>query len=132
MTRTAGRHTIAKTFDFEAAHQLRQLPPAHKCARVHGHNYRVTVTLTADVLDDYGFVTDFGELARFAAYLDENFDHRLLNDVVPFPPTSELLAEHFGAWFIDHVEPAIHGTLVSVQVSETLNSLALWTREPIR
>lgn len=132
MTRTAGRHTIAKTFEFAASHELRQLPPTHKCARNHGHNYRVTLTLAAAELDRYGFVTDFGELSPFAAYLAENFDHRLLNDVVSVPPTSEHLAEYFGTWFIDHVEPGIHGRLVSVQVSETPSSLALWEREPIR
>ncbi|MGW4370331.1 6-pyruvoyl trahydropterin synthase family protein [Nocardia takedensis] len=132
MTRTTARHTIAKAFEFAASHELRQLPSAHKCARNHGHNYRVIITLTASALDDYGFVTDFGELAPFAAYLAGCFDHRLLNDVVDFAPTSELLAAHFGAWFIAHVEPDIHGTLVSVQVSETPSSSALWEREAVR
>ncbi|WP_433206948.1 6-pyruvoyl trahydropterin synthase family protein [Nocardia sp. CA-107356] len=124
----AGRYTIAKAFAFNASHELRQLPAEHKCARNHGHNYTVTVTVTADRLDEYGFVTDFGDLAAFGDYLAQNFDHRLLNDVVSFPPTSELLAAHLGRWFIEHVEPTIHGRLVSIQVSETPTSFAVWER----
>lgn len=125
---TTGRYLIAKTFAFSASHELRHLQAEHKCARNHGHNYTVVVTLTANGLDEYGFVTDFGDLAVFGSYLAENFDHRFLNDVVSFPPTSELLAAHLGGWFIGHVEPAIHGRLVSMQVSETPTSFAVWER----
>ncbi|WP_067473072.1 6-pyruvoyl trahydropterin synthase family protein [Nocardia amamiensis] len=123
-----GRYTIAKAFTFSASHELHHLRPGHKCARNHGHNYTVTVRVSADRLDEFGFVTDFGDLAAFGGYLTEHFDHRLLNDVVPFPPTSELLAAHLGEWFIEHVEPTIHGRLVSVQVSETPTSFAVWER----
>lgn len=91
----AGRHIIAKDFSF-CASELRQLPSNHPCSRNHGHNFVVTVALTADGLDPSGFVTDFGELAVFGDYLKSTFDHALLNDVVDFPPTSELLACHLG------------------------------------
>ncbi|MGH3518336.1 MAG: 6-pyruvoyl trahydropterin synthase family protein [Haloechinothrix sp.] len=104
------------------------LPETHKCRRNHGHNYMVTVTLTADGLNGYGFVTDFGDLAPFRDYLKTTFDHRRLNDQLDFHPTSELLAVHFGRWFIDNVEPDIHGRLVSVEVSETSSSSARWRR----
>jgi len=88
----------------------------------------VTVTLTADRLDEYGFVTDFGDLAPFGDYLTSSFDHRLLNDVIDIHPTSELFACHLGCWFIENVEPGIHGRLVSVRVAETRLSSALWER----
>ncbi|MGH3916114.1 MAG: 6-pyruvoyl trahydropterin synthase family protein [Pseudonocardiaceae bacterium] len=123
-----GRFTISKAFDFSASHELRLLSEMHKCTRNHGHNYVVTLTLTADRLNEYGFVTDFGDLAPFGDYLKATFDHRLINDQVDFHPTSELLAFHFGRWFIDNLEPHIHGRLVSVRVSETLTSSALWER----
>lgn len=124
----SGCHRIAKTFGFSASHQLWQLPPEHKCSRDHGHNYTVTVVLTADSLDGNGFVTDFGELAPFGEFLANTFDHRVLNEVVSFHPTSELLAQHLGQWFIEHLEPNIHGRLVSMQVSETETSYAVWER----
>lgn len=124
----AGRITISKSFSFSASHELRLLPATHKCARNHGHNYVVTVTLTADRLDPHGFVTDFGDLAPFRDYLASTFDHRFVNDQVDFHPTCELLAEHLGCWFIGHVEPGIHGRLVSMTVSETQTSSATWHR----
>jgi 6-pyruvoyltetrahydropterin/6-carboxytetrahydropterin synthase len=81
-------------------------------------------------LDEHGFVTDFGDLAPFGDYLKTTFDHRLINDQVDFHPTSELLAAHFGRWFVDKLEPLLNGRLVSMQVSETSSSGAMWTRRP--
>ncbi len=124
-----GRFTISKAFELDGvSHELRLLPEGHQCRRNHGHNYVVTLTLTADRLDEYGFVTDFGEFAPFGDYLKTTFDHRLLNDVVDFHPTSELFAYHLGCWFIENVEPQIHGRLVSVRVAETRLSSALRER----
>lgn len=51
-----GRLTISKDFELSASHQLWRLPGTHKCSANHGHNYVVTLTLTADRLDEYGFV----------------------------------------------------------------------------
>ena len=123
-----GRFVISKSFGFSASHELWMLPETHKCRRNHGHNYVVTLTLTADRLNEYGFVTDFGDLAPFGAYLKNTFDHRLLNDQVDFHPTRELLAEHLGRWFVDNVEADLLGRLVSVQVSETPSSAVRWER----
>lgn len=124
----SGRFTIAKSYELDGvSHELSLLPEGHKCRRNHGHNYEVTLTLTAEGLDGFGFVTDFGELRPFRRYLD-SFDHRRLNDVVAFHPTSELLAHHLGSWFIAEVEPVIHGRLVSVRVAETRTSSATWER----
>lgn len=123
-----GRFTISRSFEFSASHELPQLPDGHKCRRNHGHNYVVTVTLTGDRLDGFGFVTDFADLAPFAEYLRAELDHRLLNDRLDVHPTSELLAWHLGCWFITHLEPALPGRLVSVRVSETPTSSALWER----
>lgn len=123
-----GHITISKSFGFSASHELRLLPPTHKCTRNHGHNYVVTVIIGAENLDEHGFVTDFGDLAPFGDFLTASFDHRLINDLVDFHPTSELLAVHFGHWIIDNLEPHLHGRLVSVQVSETASSSATWTR----
>lgn len=124
-----GRFRIWKSFEFSASHELRSLPADHRCFRNHGHNYVVTVVLRAAGLDEHGFVTDFGNLAPFGEYLKSTFDHRLLNDCVDFEPTSELLAYHIGRWFIDNLEADLgDARLVSVQVSETPASSALWER----
>ena len=123
-----GQFTIFKDFGFSASHELQLLVETHKCRRNHGHNYVVTLALRAEDLDEYGFVTDFGDLAPFADYLKDTLDHQLINGQVRFHPTSELLAHHLGCWFISNVEPGVHGRLVSVRVAETPTSSALWER----
>jgi 6-pyruvoyltetrahydropterin/6-carboxytetrahydropterin synthase len=120
---------IVKTFRFDAAHHLPGLPSGHRCGRVHGHTWHVRLTLAAGELRSPGFVTDFGDLKPFADYLADQFDHRDLNEVVPFAPTSEAIARHFAAWFIQHLEPDVGGRLVRVGVSETPTSWAEYIRE---
>lgn len=89
-------YRISKDFAFSAAHHLDGLRPGHPCGRVHGHNYRVRVELSAPLLDDQGFVFDYGDLAPFGRWLDETIDHQDLNEVVDVPnPTAEHLARHF-------------------------------------
>lgn len=117
-------YVIGKRFHFSASHQLPALPEGHPCARLHGHNYTVEVSVAAEGLVGPGFVTDFAELAPLRIYLDATFDHRHLNDVLPIPSTSENLAAHLATWFVDNLEPQIPGTLVSMRVSETDTSWA--------
>lgn len=119
-----GRFLITKGFHFDAAHQLQSLGPGHKCARLHGHTYHVELLLTACDLTGPGFVTDFGDLAPFGRFLEENLDHRLLNEVLPCEPTSELLARYLAEWFVTNLEPQIPGRLTAVRVSETPASQA--------
>src|SRR5262249_21088716 len=75
-------------------HVLDGVPADHPCARLHGHNWTVTLYLAAEEVDARGFVVDFFDLTPFRRMLDERFDHRHLNDVVDFSPTSENLARH--------------------------------------
>ena len=81
---------ITKTFRFESAHHL----PGHsgKCARPHGHSYRLEVTVGGS-LDDNGIVIDFSDLSAIVqhAVLDV-FDHTYLNELLP-NPTAELIAQ---------------------------------------
>lgn len=83
--------TITKEFAFSASHQLHGLPDGHQCGRLHGHNYVVEVELQAPRLDATGFVLDYGELAPFKTWLDDNYDHRHLNDFLA-QPTAEVMA----------------------------------------
>jgi len=81
---------------FPAAHALRGY--RGKCQYVHGHNYRLRVSLQADELDAAGLVVDFAEVRRLLRDLVEPFDHRLLNEVRPFDtlnPTAENMARYF-------------------------------------
>jgi 6-pyruvoyltetrahydropterin/6-carboxytetrahydropterin synthase len=92
-------YTIAKQFHLSYSHVLNGLPDDHPCSRLHGHNAIVEIVLRKNRLDEVGFVVDYRDLDQIKQWLDEVYDHRHLNDVVPFNPTAEQLAEDvYGRW----------------------------------
>jgi len=115
-------YRISKRFEFSASHQLRGLPPAHQCGRLHGHNYTVEVVLESTAIDHTGFVRDYGELAPLKKWLDDTFDHRHVNDTLP-QPTAEWMAK-----FIFDKAASMFHEVVAVTVSETGKTTA--TYEP--
>lgn len=122
-----GSHIVGRRFSFDAAHHLASLPEGHKCRRTHGHTYTVEVCLGAPLLSGPGFVTDFGDLVPFGDYIKAQLDHRDLNEVLDFEPTSELIAGHLATWFIEHLQPRIPGQLRWLRVSETPSTWAQYT-----
>lgn len=67
-------------FHYDSAHYLTEVPPGHKCGRLHGHTYHLTVTVDGPVRDD-GFVIDFAELKAAVKPVLNHLDHYCLNDV---------------------------------------------------
>lgn len=121
-------YTISKDFAFEAAHHLFGLPEGHQCARTHGHSYRVRVTLTSAVLDETGFILDYGQLKPFGAWIDANLDHQDLNRVPALgldQPSAESLAEALYDVLLHEVQLPAH-VLVTVGVSETAKTWATY------
>jgi len=109
---------IFKEFTLEAAHRLPNVPDGHKCARLHGHSFRVSVHLEGPVGEDTGWVTDFADIADAFAPVHAALDHHYLNDVDGLEnPTSEVLA----AWIWDRLAPAL-AELREVRVRETCTS----------
>ncbi len=87
------RTRVTRSFSFEAAHQLPWHPG--KCRRLHGHNYRLEVTVEGPV-DENGVVVDFDELAAVVGReLIDRYDHRHLNELLD-NPTAEVIAHE--AW----------------------------------
>jgi 6-pyruvoyltetrahydropterin/6-carboxytetrahydropterin synthase len=106
---------LSKTFRFEAGHHLPNVPADHKCARPHGHGYRVTLVVEGPVDERVGWVMDFGEIRKVMAPLLERLDHADLNQVEGLDnPTAELIAK----WFWDRARPQLPG-LRSVTVAES-------------
>ena len=84
---------LVKTFRFDAAHALPNVPEGHKCASQHGHSYRVDVHLTGDVDPHVGWVVDFGDIKQIVDPLIDRLDHCNLNEVEGLAnSTSELMA----------------------------------------
>lgn len=80
---------------FAAAHALRGY--RGKCENLHGHNYRVQVTLEGETLDETGLLVDFAELKKMLHDVIERLDHRNLNEVPPFDavnPSAENMARY--------------------------------------
>ncbi len=67
-------------FRFEAAHRLPKVPEGHKCARLHGHSYRVRITIEGDVDSDTGWIIDFDDIKKAFDPLLEQLDHHYLNE----------------------------------------------------
>lgn len=128
--------TATRYHDFSTGHRV--FGHESKCAHLHGHNYRIHLTVEAEQLDEIGRVLDFSVIKeRLAVWLEEHWDHKFLiwkNDpfslalkdldpdgtvIVNFNPT----AENMGQYLIDVVGPEqLKGTdtkLISVNIEET-------------
>ena len=106
---------LFKAFTFEAAHRLPHAPEGHKCARLHGHSYEVTVRVEGPVDPERGWLVDFADLRTAMAPLLDVLDHHYLNEVDGLDnPTSEVLA----MWLWDRLQPTLAG-LSQVDVRET-------------
>jgi 6-pyruvoyltetrahydropterin/6-carboxytetrahydropterin synthase len=114
--------------NFSAAHQLREYQG--KCEKLHGHNYRVLVTVRKDQPGRGGMVIDFGELKRVTHEAVDRFDHTFLNDISPFD-TIEPSAEHIAGTLFQDIEQrlgALGQFLYSVTVWESDSSRATYFR----
>jgi 6-pyruvoyltetrahydropterin/6-carboxytetrahydropterin synthase len=110
---------IEKTFTFEAAHRLPHVPEGHKCARLHGHSFRVTIRVRGEVGARTGWICDFAELSAAWQPLFALLDHRFLNEVEGLDnPTSEIIA----AWIAGRFAAPQGARLASVAVHETCTS----------
>lgn len=116
---------IFKEFVFEAAHRLPNVPPGHKCGRLHGHSWRGAIYVRGAVDPHTGWIMDFAEIKRRFGPLYDQLDHNYLNDIPGLEnPTSEVLAR----WIWDRLKPELPG-LSRVTVHETCTSGAIYTGE---
>ncbi len=86
-------YEISVEQEFDAAHALRGYEG--KCERLHGHRFRVAVTVHADRLNEIGLAYDFTVLKKQLGEVLGKFDHTCLNDNSPFDkmnPSSENIA----------------------------------------
>lgn len=116
------RCQLSRDYHFEAAHRLPRVPATHKCSRVHGHSYHITITLSGAIDSDMGWLVDFSDIDRVIDPVIARLDHTLLNEIPGLEnPTSELLA----VWLWREIQPRLAG-LTEVMVAETPTSRCVY------
>lgn len=130
---------ITKRFKVEMAHRVLDAY-TERCNGLHGHSYKIDLTLASDKLDHAGMVIDFKKVKEVFGGVIDAFDHAIvvwsrdydllffveqLNSryvIVPYNPTAENMAMHF--W----IEAKVQGLPVaSVTVWETESSCAVFS-----
>jgi len=124
-TETGGRgrelamYEISRDLCFSAAHQLRG--SGGKCEGLHGHNWRVRVTVRSSELDHLGMVIDFKDLKAAMNEVLDALDHKFINDVAPFDEINPS-AEEIARFIAEGVDPKISNERVQVDRCEVWES----------
>ncbi len=113
---------LTKEFRFEAAHLLPNAPKGHKCARLHGHSFRVEITIRGPVDPVSGWLMDFADLKKAFAPLEDQLDHRYLNDI---PGLENSTSENLARWIWDHFHTRLPH-LAEITVHETCSSKCVY------
>jgi queuosine biosynthesis protein QueD len=104
--RDRAAHTVSlwKEFRFEAAHRLPNMPPEHKCARLHGHSFHLEVHLEGEVDRHTGMLVDYADIKAAFKPLEAQLDHHYLNEV---PGLENPTSENIVRWVWDALKPAL-------------------------
>jgi 6-pyruvoyltetrahydropterin/6-carboxytetrahydropterin synthase len=113
---------LVRDYAFEAAHFLPNVPDGHKCARMHGHSYKIGIVIEGDVDPHRGWVIDFAEIDEVVGPIVRRLDHQVLNEIDGLGnPTSE----HLAGWLWRALKPRLP-LLVELSVSETASSRCVY------
>ncbi|MGE5261478.1 MAG: 6-pyruvoyl trahydropterin synthase family protein [Actinomycetota bacterium] len=104
---------IYKEFTFEAAHFLPSAPPEHPNSRVHGHSFRVRVTLDGEPDEKTGLVMHLDDVEVALADVHDALDHRFLNEVEGL---SQPTLERITMWLWDRLHNRLPG-LAEIEVA---------------
>ncbi len=104
---------IYKEFTFEAAHFLPSAPPGHPNARVHGHSFRVRVTIDGEPDEETGLVMHLDDVEAALADVHEALDHRFLNEVEGL---SQPTLERITMWLWDRLHNRLPG-LAEIEIA---------------
>lgn len=119
------RLEIFKSFKVDAAHSLPNVPCGHKCGKMHGHTFKITVHVGGKVDQRAGWIVDFGDISQAFAPIAELLDHSCLNDIEGLAnPTSENMA----IWLWRQLKPSLPG-LVKLVVQESPDSGCIYCGE---
>ena len=109
--------------EFDAAHFLRGYQG--KCEALHGHRYKVVVTVKSTVLNDIGLAYDFTVLKQHLGDILSEFDHTCLNDVPPFDSIN-LSAENIAVTIYNRLSPKLEDSTASLHYVRVWESPQSW------
>jgi len=116
--------TVTKRFTFEAAHRL----AAYKgpCAKMHGHSYKLYITVSGPTQVHADMVIDFKDLKTIVdKYIIDKLDHNMLNEIIPMKTTAENMVIWIGDMIEKHLPVGI--ILQRIRLYETEDSYAEWS-----
>ena len=113
---------LRKTFQFEAAHKLPNVPAEHKCARLHGHSFRVEVVVAGECDPHLGWLMDYADISEAFKPLLDQLDHYYLNEI---PGLENATSENLAKWIWDRLEPELP-LLTEIVVAETCMSRCIY------
>ena len=113
---------------FDAAHFLRDY--GGKCEKLHGHRFKVVVTVKSSKLNPSGLAYDFVELKHHLDTVLNKYDHASLNDITPFNKINTS-SENIAVAVYNQLKGRFHGrvALVNVQVWESPQSWVTYSHE---
>jgi len=123
------RYQMKILTDFAAAHHLRGYDGP--CSRVHGHNWKVEVQVTASQLDEIGMGLDFKLIKQAANALIARLDHQNLNELAPFDEQNPT-AENIAAYLYRELSEKLNTDVIrvaSVTLWETERACVTYTEE---
>ena len=113
---------LVKEYRFEAAHRLPQVPAGHKCARLHGHSFKIELAVAGAVDAKSGWFIDYGRIDEVFEPIRQRLDHYYLNEIEGLEnPTSE----HLARWLWEKVKPRVP-ELCAVVVHETCDARCIY------
>ena len=116
------RARLTKDFTFEAAQTLPKAPEGHKCRRVHGHSFKVEISIEGEVDPTVGWVYDHANISAAMKPLLKLLDHAYINDIEGLEnPTIENMAE----WFWKKLESLCPG-LCEIVIHETATARCIY------
>ena len=116
---------IYKIFNIESARSLPNLPDSHPCKNIHGHSFKIKITVSGKINKATGMVLDFNQIDEIFNPIHLLIDHKYLNDIKGLEnPSSENLA----IWIWKRLKPKLP-TIIEIEIKETSETGCIYKGE---
>ena len=106
---------VYKKFNIESARSIPNLPKTHPCHHIHGHSFKIIISVKGPVNKQNGFVTDFQDIDDAFSPFKKELDHSYLNDIEGLQnPTSENIC----IWIWDKIQSSLPN-IYKIEIKET-------------